>query len=646
MSNILFFSYNLINNHYFISVLYLVGVISFILYYLDNFNLSKYFIIKFIQIFSFFSIFIILFIFTHSILLSSDIIFWINDNNSKNNIHLHGHVSLDKESAKAIGKSIGSNIGLAGIVAGVSGAVAKGISKSSMPPIQKTGLIVGGAAAGGLVWAGINNMNRWFDSSYTSNSIPSATSNANNININKLMAYSDSNPLQDSFFIIENINYVCLGIIYILLIQLVYKLYFKNTITLGLDKILGNKINKKIEFYLNKIIQLNKQMSTVWIWYGFATLIFCLSFNAYFINFISVNLDRGINMYNSVNNNIMPTAYKSIQDALFYIMITNYISLAITICLIFILWSRFNAKEYIKSNLSWYLGIYVNNKLEYLINKIILFIKKKGTAYLWILFISLIIFIALCTYTVDELYTNIQSYVNIYNNIEINNKKMTILPILPFSSFKVCSSKRIGPHNYEILCILIGSLLGDGSMERDGKGSRFCFYQKGEHIEYVLWLHQQLLKNGYCKENIPQIQSRIINNKLAYYCRFRSFTYSSFNWIHEGFYRKGKKSIPCWIEQYLSPISLAIWIMDDGAWIKNRGIKLCTNSFSLSDVKKLVYILETRYKLKLAIHSAGSLNQYNIYIPKVNLPILIPLISPYLHPYFLYKLNMVKINLS
>jgi hypothetical protein len=65
-------------------------------------------------------------------------------------------------------------------------------------------------------------------------------------------------------------------------------------------------------------------------------------------------------------------------------------------------------------------------------------------------------------------------------------KKTTILPVLPFSTPRVLSTKRIGPHNYEILCILIGSLLGDGSMEKDGNGSRFCFYQKGEHIEYVL----------------------------------------------------------------------------------------------------------------------------------------------------------------
>jgi hypothetical protein len=108
------------------------------------------------------------------------------------------------------------------------------------------------------------------------------------------------------------------------------------------------------------------------------------------------------------------------------------------------------------------------------------------------------------------------------------NKKLIVLSTLPFSSPKTLSTLRIGPHNYEILCILIGSLLGDGTMEKDGNGFRFSFYQKGEHIEYVLWLHQQLLINGYCKENLSNIQSRVINGKIAYYCRFRSFTYSSF----------------------------------------------------------------------------------------------------------------------
>jgi hypothetical protein len=91
----------------------------------------------------------------------------------------------------------------------------------------------------------------------------------------------------------------------------------------------------------------------------------------------------------------------------------------------------------------------------------------------------------------------------------------------------------------------------------------------------------------------------------------------------------------------MSPIALALWIMDDGSLIKNRGIKLCTNCFTLKETKKLVKILENKYNLNLSIHSAGAINQYNIYIPKSNLPVLIPLVSPYIHPYFLYKLNLV-----
>lgn len=58
--------------------------------------------------------------------------------------------------------------------------------------------------------------------------------------------------------------------------------------------------------------------------------------------------------------------------------------------------------------------------------------------------------------------------------------------ILPFSKPKISSLKRIGPHNFDILNIIIGSLLGDGSMERDGSGSRFAFYVAKKNGPYLL----------------------------------------------------------------------------------------------------------------------------------------------------------------
>jgi hypothetical protein len=66
-------------------------------------------------------------------------------------------------------------------------------------------------------------------------------------------------------------------------------------------------------------------------------------------------------------------------------------------------------------------------------------------------------------------------------------KITTILQFpLPFSQPRVLCEKRIGPHSFEILEIIIGSLLGDGSMERDRDGARFAFYQEKINGEYLL----------------------------------------------------------------------------------------------------------------------------------------------------------------
>lgn len=217
--------------------------------------------------------------------------------------------------------------------------------------------------------------------------------------------------------------------------------------------------------------------------------------------------------------------------------------------------------------------------------------------------------------------------------------------ILPFSLPKVNSFKRIGPHNYDILSILIGSLLGDGSMEKSIDGSRFVFYQSKINGEYLLWLHQVISNLGYSNKNLPKLYIRkgsdlLGYNKIRYYYRFRTFTYSSFNWIYDSFYPKGnRKIIPNNIDIYLSPLALAVWMMDDGTSFKNKGIKFCTNSFTLKEIKYLALVLKKKYNLDSTIHKSGLNNQYNIYIPKSNLNLFRDIVNPYFHPTMLYKIN-------
>ncbi len=211
-----------------------------------------------------------------------------------------------------------------------------------------------------------------------------------------------------------------------------------------------------------------------------------------------------------------------------------------------------------------------------------------------------------------------------------------------FSKPRVPSLLRIGPHNHDILSILIGSLLGDGSMEKDGNGSRFAFYQEKSNGEYLLHLHHIISSLGYCKPEIPKIHTRkgAKEGTIRYIYRLRSYTFSSFNWIHSSFYPNNRKVIPTNInlEDYITPLALAIWVMDDGYYHKNKGISFSTNSFTLDEIKYLGNILKSKYSLDYSIVKTGTINQYNIYIPKESAILLGKIIKKHLAPSMYYKI--------
>jgi len=380
LSNILLFSYTVITNYYFINILYFIATISFILYYLDNFNLSKYLLIKSIQTFSFVAVVIVFSLFVYDNMIYQNVICCIGDmnNNIGTHVNINGQVNVSEEKA-------GNSIAITGAMVGVAGVVGKAIAKAPMPPLQKAGAIVGASVIGGAVQAGINRFSGYFDgSSGTSTNIGSNIAS----NINKFLSDSELSPLQGVLWSVEIINYACLSLVYILIIQLVFKLYFKDNVSLNLSKLLGNNLNDKVEFYLNKMIKLNKQISILWIWFGLATVFFGLGFNTYFITGTYIYLDKAINTHNPINNNIGATFYGSIEEAFFNLGIVNYICLAAVLCLMVILYFKFRLN------------------------------KNINTIYVWLLVILLIVTLAYFAYISGDLYSNIDSYVNIYNNLK------------------------------------------------------------------------------------------------------------------------------------------------------------------------------------------------------------------------------------
>lgn len=211
--------------------------------------------------------------------------------------------------------------------------------------------------------------------------------------------------------------------------------------------------------------------------------------------------------------------------------------------------------------------------------------------------------------------------------------------LLPFTAPRTLSTQRIGPHNYDVLSLLFGSILGDASIEKDGNGSRFAFYQEKINGEHLLGIHTFLADRGYCLRTEPKVFTRLTKGgKVRDFYRFRTFTYSSFNLIYELFYINKVKIVPAVIVDYLSPIALAVWIMDDGCKASS-GLKIATNSFTLQEVEFLCKVLNNKYQFEAKPHSAGVPNQYVIYINRKSIEKLAKLVKPYIHPSITYKLK-------
>ncbi len=199
--------------------------------------------------------------------------------------------------------------------------------------------------------------------------------------------------------------------------------------------------------------------------------------------------------------------------------------------------------------------------------------------------------------------------------------------------------KRIGPHPKVILDIIYGTLLGDSHCEKRINNVRISFQQENSNVEYLMWLWSTLSKNMYCTLEKPKLLQRLKKDGVVRtYYKLHTWTFSSFNYIYDDWYRGGNfKRVPLDIENYLSPLALACWAMDDGTKV-GKGFKFCTNAFLKEDIQLLSDALKNRYNITSSIQSAGIENQWQLYIWAQSMPTLREIILPLMVQSMHYKL--------
>lgn len=162
--------------------------------------------------------------------------------------------------------------------------------------------------------------------------------------------------------------------------------------------------------------------------------------------------------------------------------------------------------------------------------------------------------------------------------------------------------------NKNLIELLIGTILGDASLRQTKnypKKASIYFGQSSEKKEYVEHLYAICKVNDLVK---TEIKERIYTDS-RYNTENKSLQFNTKSMIELNFLAdlfqdvNGKKIIPADIKDYLSLVTLAYWVCDDGLQVKKGGITLCTDSFTIEEINLLRDALKLNFNLETSIHN-------------------------------------------
>lgn len=196
------------------------------------------------------------------------------------------------------------------------------------------------------------------------------------------------------------------------------------------------------------------------------------------------------------------------------------------------------------------------------------------------------------------------------------------------------------PYHYSVI---IGLLLSDGWLTYSNKGSvnpRLGFKQSLEKLPYLYHVFSVL--SPFCGST-PRLSITKRKENTTYGLEFFTRALPCIKSLHEIFYSNNVKIVPSDIYNLLDPIALAHWICGDGS-VRVTGLVLCTDSYSIYDVVRLVNVLFIRYELKCTIrsHKKDPVFGYRIYIKQSSMIKLRSIVQFHIIPSMLYKIIKVS----
>jgi len=178
----------------------------------------------------------------------------------------------------------------------------------------------------------------------------------------------------------------------------------------------------------------------------------------------------------------------------------------------------------------------------------------------------------------------------------------------------------ITPLSEKVQSIILGSLLGDGSLTISDKyrNARFSFRHSHIQKEYFQWKANELKEIIGNRSQWIQGTPEKPDGWGTIKFRFQSAALPSltelYRLTHKGTSGPKAKVRRTWLNK-LTPLSLAVWWLDDGSLVSDsrQGV-LCTDSFSLEEVEILQKYLKNVWDIKTSIGKVGKVEHYRLWI--------------------------------
>lgn len=167
--------------------------------------------------------------------------------------------------------------------------------------------------------------------------------------------------------------------------------------------------------------------------------------------------------------------------------------------------------------------------------------------------------------------------------------------------------------------VILGSLLGDGALQLNARyrNARFAFRHSVKQEEYFWWKVRALAEIAGAQHVWRQGTARSPDGWGTQKLRFQSRALAALTELYHLTHRRGRKEVRRKWLNLLTPLSLAVWWLDDGSLITNsrKGV-FCTDAFSLREVRTLRKYLQSVWGVRGAVGRArvGKTDRYRLWI--------------------------------